>query len=187
MSEHLRKAFLLWFSIILFLLLMPGCFAAISYRDNVHYSIPNPSLTSQKAESINTQYDRSNTTELLLDTWGKPDRIILKEGNKEEWVYRLGLQWKGYYFVIFPIPAIRFSIIIFPIGFDEASFHISEGKIMKVNVVVDKLSGTCGLYFFPGITGCKCEYLYKNDVPIGVTTFKISNHHNFFPLFEFLL
>jgi hypothetical protein len=71
----------------------------------------------------------NSTKEEFLKEWGKPDEVVTKSDNVEEWVYHKNL-WCGVliYFIFIPGP------LILPVcdGFERIEFQGNEAKSIHV-------------------------------------------------------
>jgi hypothetical protein len=87
--------------------------------------------------------------------WGEPDRVVSREGGKEEWIYKTdGLRWSGLvlYVVVIPLPAV------IPVGSQYVSFFIHDGHIESASRTDWSFKGAayCG-FFGMMYGGWQCE------------------------------
>jgi hypothetical protein len=123
--------------VLLLALTQSGCIGFISFEtDECENELP--SVHIHELTWTKKDFQRNSTKEDFLKEWGKPDEVITKADNVEEWVYNKHL-WCGVilFYIVIPAP------LILPVcdGFDRILFlgneaqHIHTKKIVLLEVL----------------------------------------------------
>jgi hypothetical protein len=93
-------------------------------------------------------YDRATCPPVgwLRDHWGEPASVrqVSTQSRDEIWTYRFGRVWCGIVpCVVVPIP------IVLPVGQEEVTFSVRDGRVVSAEVVRASLSFTGAALFTP--------------------------------------
>ena len=136
----------LFIATVVLYLIVSGCVGVgVATIGEETAQIPNPKIGKEKSQVWSTvSTDTPLTTSLLLEQWGRPDRVAHSSDRSEEWIYwSTGVIWSGIdlWTILLPLP------LAIPTGYDRVAFVVQDGEIVSAYHASERLEGKffCGL------------------------------------------
>ncbi len=145
-----RHAFLCLSLNILFLYMLNSCaMSGVMELYDQEGTVRYPEISSRKGKIVRNSCRRCVTdSEMLTQTWGKPDIIKHVSENEELWEYNTGLRWNG--LIVFPCFPIALPVAV-PVGHRRIEFTVRNSKIVSAATAGN---GAKMSYCHLGLTGC---------------------------------